>query len=148
MQFYLKLWASLSLLYILYYSIALLIIVKLLKFFWVLENQNALVWSIHVAGSFWSEFRRGVSALRQKFVFNNSGITAWRVFKYGVFSSPYFPLFGLNTEIYGVNLRIISEYGKIWTRKISVFGHFSHSEFKRINYLLFSLKFAKKQKQK
>ena len=35
--------------------------------------------------------------------------TAWKVSKYGVFSGPYFPLFGLNTEIYGV------------------FGHFSQS---------------------
>ena len=25
--------------------------------------------------------------------------------KYGVFSGPYFPVFGLNTEIYGVNVR-------------------------------------------
>ena len=30
--------------------------------------------------------------------------TAWKVYKYGVFSGPYFPVFGLNTEIYGVNL--------------------------------------------
>ena len=28
---------------------------------------------------------------------------AWKVFKYGVLSGPYFPVFGLNTEIYGVN---------------------------------------------
>ena len=30
-----------------------------------------------------------------------SGIpnTAWKVPKYGVFSGPYFPVFGLNTEI-------------------------------------------------
>ena len=27
--------------------------------------------------------------------------TAWRVSKYGVFSGRYFPVFGLNTEIYG-----------------------------------------------
>ena len=27
--------------------------------------------------------------------------TAWKVSKYGVFSSPYFPVFGLNTEKYG-----------------------------------------------
>ena len=46
--------------------------------------------------------------------------------KYGVFSGPYFPVFGLNAEIYGVNLRIQSEYRKIWTRNNSVFGHFSH----------------------
>ena len=32
--------------------------------------------------------------------------TAWKVSKYGVFSGPYFPVFGLNTEIYFVNLRI------------------------------------------
>ena len=38
---------------------------------------------------------------------------------------PYFPVFGLNTEIYEVNLRIQSEYRKIRTRNNSVFGHFS-----------------------
>ena len=44
------------------------------------------------------------------------------------FSGPYFPVFGLNAEIYEVNLRIQSKYGKMQTRKNSVFGHFSHSE--------------------
>ena len=39
------------------------------------------------------------------------------------FSGPYFSAFGLSTEIYGVNLRIQSECGEIWTR-----GHFSHSD--------------------
>ena len=29
-----------------------------------------------------------------------------KVSKYGVFSGPYFPVFGLNMDIYGVNLRI------------------------------------------
>ena len=29
---------------------------------------------------------------------------------------PCFPAFGLNTETYGVSLRIPSEYGKMWTR--------------------------------
>ena len=33
------------------------------------------------------------------------------------FSGPYFPVFGLNTEIYSVNLRIQSKYRKIRTRK-------------------------------
>ena len=47
--------------------------------------------------------------------------------KYGDFSGLYFPLFGLNTEIYSVNLGIQSEYGKIRPRKTSVFGQFSHS---------------------
>ena len=47
--------------------------------------------------------------------------------KYGVFSGPYFSVFGLNTETYRVNLRIKSEYRKIRTRKNFVFGHFSRS---------------------
>ena len=51
-----------------------------------------------------------------------------KYYKYGVFSGPYFPEFGLDTEIYGVNFRIQSEYRKIWTRSNSVFGHFSRSE--------------------
>ena len=54
--------------------------------------------------------------------------TAWKVFKYRVFSGPYFPVFGLNTEIYGVNLRIQSKYRKMRTRKNSVLRHFSCSE--------------------
>ena len=41
--------------------------------------------------------------------------------KYGSFSGPYFPVFGQNTEIYGVDLGILSEYRKIRTRKNSVF---------------------------
>ena len=51
----------------------------------------------------------------------------WKVSKYGVFSGLYFPAFGLNTERYGVSLRIQSECGKIQTRKNSVLGHFSRS---------------------
>ena len=33
------------------------------------------------------------------------------------FSGPYFPAFGLNTEKYGVPLRIQSKYGKIRVKK-------------------------------
>ena len=47
--------------------------------------------------------------------------------KYGVISGPYFPIFGLNTDIYSVNLCIQSEHRKIWTRNNPVFGHFSRS---------------------
>ena len=42
--------------------------------------------------------------------------TAWKVSKYGVFSSPYIPVFGLNKGKYGPE------------KTHSVFGHFSHSE--------------------
>ena len=43
------------------------------------------------------------------------------------FSGPYFAVFGLNAEIYGLNLGIQSEYRKVRTIKNSVFGHFSHT---------------------
>ena len=43
------------------------------------------------------------------------------------FSGLYFPVFRLNKEIYGVNLRIQSDYRKMRTRKTSVFGCFSPS---------------------
>ena len=45
-------------------------------------------------------------------------------------SGPYFLVFRLNTEMYGVNLRIEFKYRKIRNTKIrnnSVFGHFSRS---------------------
>ena len=38
-------------------------------------------------------------------------ITAWKVFKYGVFSGPYFPVFRLNTEIYEVFSPNTGKYG-------------------------------------
>ena len=71
--------------------------------------------------------------------------TAWKMSKCGAPSGSYFPAFGLNTERCWVSLRIKSEYGKIRTRRNSVFGHFSHSEnpvqhlrysfcVKRVNY--------------
>ena len=44
------------------------------------------------------------------------------------FSGGYFPIFTLNIEIYGVNLRIQSEYEKVRTRKNSLFGYFSPSD--------------------
>ena len=51
--------------------------------------------------------------------------TVWKVSKYGVFSGPYFPAFGLNTERHGVSLHIQAKCEKIRTRKNTVFGHFS-----------------------
>ena len=36
-------------------------------------------------------------------------LTVWKVSKYRFFSGPYFPVFGLNTEIYSGNIRIQSE---------------------------------------
>ena len=62
-----------------------------------------------------------------------------KVSKYGVIPGPYFPVFGLNTGIYSVNLRIQSEYKKIRTRNNSGFELFSRST-------LAALFFAEKQR--
>ena len=56
--------------------------------------------------------------------------TAGKVPKYGVISGPYFPVFGLNTERYGVSLLIQFEYRRIWTRNNSVFGLSLRIQFK------------------
>ena len=81
-----------------------------------------------------------------KSCFNLVKNTAWKVSKYRVISGWYFPVFGLNAEIYFVNLRIQFEYRKIRTRNNSVFGHFSRSEMVRIVALM--MLFVKKSKTK
>ena len=48
------------------------------------------------------------------------------------FYGPYFPVFGLNTEIYGVNFKFNLNMG-IYGPKNSVFGQFSRSE--QLNHL-------------
>ena len=64
-----------------------------------LENEKSFLDEInHIFHSFWKA-------------------TAWKESKYGVFSGPYFSIFRLNTEIYGVNLHIQFKHGKILTRK-------------------------------
>ena len=37
--------------------------------------------------------------IMNKTYYSEASFTAWKVSKYGVFSGPYFPVFGLNTEI-------------------------------------------------
>ena len=54
------------------------------------------------------------------------------------FSGPYFPVFGLNAEIYSVNLRIPSKCGKIRTRKTLYFGSF---------YAVYLFKFFKEKRK-
>ena len=48
-------------------------------------------------------------------------------------SSPYFPAFGMNTEMYRVNLRKQSECGKIRTRKTPKWKLFAKYEHSRNN---------------
>ena len=78
--------------------------------------------------------------------FEEHYFTACKRSKYSVISGPYFPAFGLNTEIYSVNLCIQSEYRKIRTRNSSVFCHFSHSD--RFCYLSVKLTFKRTVKKK
>ena len=82
---------------------------------------------------FWNQFTLMLMVTLFYFDLNclnmHKEITAWNVSKYGDFSGPYFPVFGLNTERHFLSLRIQSECGKIRTRKNSVFGHFSRSGF-------------------
>ena len=66
-------------------------------------------------------------------------VTAWKVSKYGVISGRYFPVLGLNTEIYGTNFRVQSECRKIQTRKNSVFGNFSRSVWEKNSILVENL---------
>ena len=70
------------------------------------------------------EKKRKSSTTKELWIMSMGIFSVWQVSKCGVFSGPYFPIFGLNTEINGVNLCIQSEYGKIRTRKNSVFGQF------------------------
>ena len=72
-------------------------------------------------------WKYSVKSPRQKVLSLAIICIAWKVSKYGVFSGLYFAAFGLNTENYGVNLRIQSECGKIRTRKNSAFGYFLRS---------------------
>ena len=62
--------------------------------------------------------------LRTLFYRTPPGNCLWKVSKCGVFSGPYFPVFGLNMENDGVNLRIQSKYRKIRTSKNSAVGNF------------------------
>ena len=50
------------------------------------------------------------------------------------FSGPYFPVFGLNAEIYPVNPRIQSKYGKIRTKKTPYLDKF-YAVLKSLSFL-------------
>lgn len=65
--------------------------------------------------------------------------TAGTACKYGVFSSLYFPVFELNSEIDRANLGIQSEFGKLQTKKNPAFEYFSLSKY----FLKFSQAFLK-----
>ena len=60
---------------------------------------------------------------------------ATKLSKYGVLSGPYFPVFGLNKEIYSINLRIQSGYREIRSRKSSAFQAVIKTQKRHYNLL-------------
>ena len=70
-----------------------------------------------------------VRNFHEPILFQCSHITEGKVSLFGVFSTPYFPVFVQNTEIYSEYLRIPSECGKTRTRKKSGFDNFSRSVY-------------------
>ena len=95
-------------------------------FFW-----KTKVWNLHFQQNHSSKFCYDGVYNKKRFNLKKHVLllisTAWKLSKYGVISSPYFPAFGLNTERCEVSFRNQCEWGKIRTRNNSVFGHFSRS---------------------
>ena len=97
-------------------------------FLYPLKSQKSQVFYVY------SGYRKrplawnGLNSIYNSLLMTFSSYTAWKVSKYGYFSGPYFPSFGLNVERYSVKIR--RKYG---TEKNSVFGHFSGSvKLKRV----------------
>ena len=82
--------------------------IKIIKMTWLVIKH--FLRSIQFS-TFWLDFRPFSTALK--------------VSKYGAFSGPYFPVFGLNTEIYSVNVRIRKNTDqkklRIWTLSTQCF---------------------------
>ena len=55
-------------------------------------------------------------------LFNHVSVRCVKIVRIWSFSGPYFPVFGLNTEIYSVNLRIQSECGKEKLQKRTLYA--------------------------
>ena len=53
-----------------------------------------------------TDLQLGLQEFQNSYIQVNEINIARKVYKYGVSSGPYFPVLGLNTEIYGVNIRI------------------------------------------
>ena len=81
------------------------------------ESQSAILKN---PNSSWSVFSWSIWADHDFEEITTFNTTLWKVSKYEVFSGPYFSVFGLNTEIFGVNLLIQWEYRNVGTRRNSV----------------------------
>ena len=53
----------------------------------------------------------------QRSLQKSESVAVRNVSEFRIFSCIFFPVFGVNTEIYSVNLRLQWKYGKMWTRK-------------------------------
>ena len=68
-------------------------------------------------------------SLTKNFILGSVLIHCMKSVRVPSLSGPYFLVFGLNTEIYRVNLHMQSECGNVWTRKNSEYGHFLRSYY-------------------
>ena len=68
------------------------------------------------------------------FQFSHS-VATWKVSKYGVFSGPYFPAFGLNTERYGISPYSVRMRENTDQKKRRIFGHLTHCVAQLFNEL-------------
>ena len=112
-------------------------------------------------GAFLSVLRNFYNNLFYRTIRATYSATAWKVSKYGVISGPYFPVFGLNAEIYGVNNSVrnngteITPYSDtfhavcIIKRFLQIFhgiGRFTHarrtSSIKKMNSTIHSILFS------
>ena len=100
--------------------------------------ENDLKFDVHI-----KSLCRKVDHSQTKRSFSN--IQCVKIVHMRSFFGSHFPVFGLNTEIYSVNLLIQSEYRKIRTRKYFEFGHFSRSGLSNEQKLLLANSVIKPQ---
>ena len=90
------------------------------KTFWfeyLKEDIDALLIKKPFPLLLWKPFKRSLQLSYIYPIFNKQNLPYVKNVRIRSFSGPYFPSFGLNTEIYSVNLRIQSNMGKIQARK-------------------------------
>ena len=95
-------------------------------FLWILQNFKEFLINISfyrtlLANCFYY-FCDGYNLTNGSIIYGkHDKFTAWEVSKYGVFSGPSFPVFGLNTEIYGVFSPNTRKYGPEKTQYLETF---------------------------
>ena len=93
----------------------------IITMFWTLIFPSAMLNPFYVSGLFLYSLKTSENVWFPDLSPCVKNVQIWSFFW------SVFPTFELNTEIYTVNLCIQLKYRKIRIRKISLFGHFTHS---------------------